>query len=326
MSNDLSINFDIAILIPCYNEAITISEVVRGFKESLPSAQVYVYDNNSSDSTALRAMLSGAKVVRESHQGKGNVVRRMFSDIDADIYLIADGDGTYSTADAPQLVNNLITERADMVVGVRRYKKNYIDRKGHLLGNLFFNKLYRIMFRDEFTDIFSGYRAFSRRFVKSFPAISSGFEIETEMSVYSSLLKIPVVEIELDYGSRPEGSSSKLSTFTDGIKILSMFILLLKETRPFMFFGLISIVLMLISLCLMNDVLIDYNYKGFVSHNLTFWVSLIAAVSAYTTLMMGLVLHSIARLRLEQLRMQYMTFSAINVSQKIRKGLLVNVA
>ncbi|TIV10610.1 MAG: glycosyltransferase, partial [Mesorhizobium sp.] len=176
----------IAVLLPCYNEELTIGEVVRRFRETLPSAAIYVYDNNSKDLTALKARAAGAIVVREPRQGKGNVVRRMFADIDADIYVMADGDGTYAPEDSPQLINVLQTERSDMVVGTRRGVTDDAGRNGHAFGNHIFNRLYKGLFGTDFTDIFSGYRVFSRRFVKSFPAVSGGFEIETEMSVHAS--------------------------------------------------------------------------------------------------------------------------------------------
>ena len=198
-------HLSIAVLLPCYNEEQTIADVVLGFRDAMPEARIYVYDNNSSDLTALKARASGAIVVREPRQGKGNVVRRMFSDIDADVYVMADGDGTYKPEDAPQLVNTLLTERADMVVGTRAGVTRDAGRAGHAFGNQIFNTLYHQLFGRDFTDIFSGYRAFTRRFVKSFPAVSDGFEIETEMSVHASALKLPVCEIALDYGRRPEG-------------------------------------------------------------------------------------------------------------------------
>ena len=198
---------------------------------------IYVYDNNSSDLTALKARAAGAIVIREPRQGKGNVVRRMFADIEADIYLMADGDGTYAPEDAPQLINTLLTERSDMAVGTRRGVTDDAGRAGHAFGNRIFNGLYKRLFGRDFTDIFSGYRAFTRRFVKSFPAVSGGFEIETEMSVHASQLKLPVSEIALDYGRRPEGSSSKLVDLQDGAKILWMFAMLMKETQPLRFFG-----------------------------------------------------------------------------------------
>ena len=299
--------FDIAILLPCYNEAGTIGDVVHGFRQALPSARIYVYDNNSTDGTALKAMLAGASVARERRQGKGHVVRRMFADIDADIYIMADGDGTYSPADAEELVRTLITERADMVVGTRRGVLADAGRQGHAVGNRLFNLLYRAVFGRDFTDIFSGYRAFSRRFVKSFPAVSGGFEIETEMSVHASRLKLPVSEIELHYGRRPEGSHSKLSTFRDGARILWMFAMLMKETRPFAFFGLISAGIMAASVGFMLPVLAEYFQTGLV-HRMPTWVlSMALMMASLLTFTAGLILDSVCRARSEQLRLHYMS-------------------
>ena len=303
--------FDIAILLPCYNEAGTIGDVVHGFRQALPSARIYVYDNNSTDGTALKAMLAGASVARERRQGKGHVVRRMFADIDADIYIMADGDGTYSPADAEELVRTLITERADMVVGTRRGVLADAGRQGHAVGNRLFNLLYRAVFGRDFTDIFSGYRAFSRRFVKSFPAVSGGFEIETEMSVHASRLKLPVSEIELHYGRRPEGSHSKLSTFRDGARILWMFAMLMKETRPFAFFGLLSAGIMAASVGFMLPVLAEYFQTGLV-HRMPTWVlSMALMMASLLTFTAGLILDSVSRARSEQLRLAYVNVPGI---------------
>ncbi|WP_105438881.1 glycosyltransferase [Neorhizobium sp. T25_13] len=307
MTDALTGHFDIAILLPCYNEAMTIAGVVRGFREALPGARIFVYDNNSTDGTALQAMLAGALVMRERRQGKGHVVRRMFADIDADIYIMADGDGTYAPQDAEELVRTLLTERADMVVGTRRGVHADAGRQGHAAGNRLFNFLYRTMFAPDFTDIFSGYRAFSRRFVKSFPAVSGGFEIETEMSVHASLLKLPVCEIELDYGRRPEGSHSKLSTFKDGAKILWMFAMLMKETRPFAFFGLISGAFMTASLVFMAPVLVAYFQTGLVERMPTWVFSLVLMLVSMLIFTAGLILDSVSRGRAEQLRIHYMS-------------------
>lgn len=297
----------IAVLLPCYNEELTIGEVVRRFRETLPSATVYVYDNNSKDLTALRARAAGAIVVREPRQGKGNVVRRMFADIDADIYVMADGDGTYAPEDAPQLVNVLLTERSDMVVGTRRGVTDDAGRAGHAFGNRIFNNLYKSMFGADFTDIFSGYRVFSRRFVKSFPAVSGGFEIETEMSVHASQLKLPVSEMALDYGRRPEGSSSKLSTYRDGLRILWMFTMLMKETRPLRFFGAFALAFMAASIILMMPVLVEYAETGLVPRLPTWVLSvglmLVSMLSAVT----GLILDSVSRGRAEQKRIFYLS-------------------
>jgi glycosyltransferase involved in cell wall biosynthesis len=306
MARSRTDNLNIAVLLPCYNEAATIGAVVQGFRATLPDAAVHVYDNNSTDGTALQAMLAGAHVVRERRQGKGHVVRRMFADIDADIYIIADGDGTYAPEDAEELVRTLLTERADMVVGTRRGVHADAGRQGHALGNRLFNLLYRMIFGPDFTDIFSGYRAFSRRFVKSFPAVSGGFEIETEMSVHASRLKLPVSELELDYGRRPEGSHSKLSTFRDGAKILWMFAMLMKETRPFAFFSAISATFMLTSLGFMAPVLAEYFETGLVSRMPTWVLSTALMMISFMLFTAGVILDSVARARAEQLRIHYM--------------------
>jgi glycosyltransferase involved in cell wall biosynthesis len=300
----------IAVLLPCYNEAATIGDVVAGFRAALPQADIYVYDNNSTDGTALRAMLAGATVVRERRQGKGHVVRRMFADIDADIYLMADGDGTYKAEDAEDLIRTLLTEGADMVVGTRRNVLSDAGRQGHAFGNRIFNKLYRTIFGPDFTDIFSGYRAFSRRFVKSFPAVSGGFEIETEMSVHASRLKLPVSELELDYGRRPDGSHSKLSTFRDGWRILWMIAMLMKETRPFAFFGILGAISMEMSIGFMIPVFYEYFETGLVTRMPTWVLSLALMMIAFMMFTAGLILDSVARARAEALRIHYMSLAA----------------
>jgi glycosyltransferase involved in cell wall biosynthesis len=307
MHNDL----DIAVLIPCYNESLTIGDVVREFRRVLPSARIYVYDNNSRDDTALRAALAGATVFRERRQGKGNVVRRMFADIDADIYLMADGDGTYAPEDAENLIAALLSERADMVVGTRRDVTVDAGRQGHAFGNKIFNRLYRSIFGKDFTDIFSGYRAFSRRFVKSFPAVSNGFEIETEMSVHASRLKLPVIELELDYGRRPEGSHSKLSTFGDGGKILFMFAMLMKEVRPFAFYFIISSGLFAAACTLMGPILLEYLQTGLVPRMPTWVLSMVMLIMSGLSFTAGLILDSLARSRAEILRLHYMDLPAL---------------
>lgn len=296
----------IAVLLPCYNEAATIVSVVHAFRTALPLARIHVYDNNSTDETALRATLAGAHVTRETRQGKGHVVRRMFSDVDADVYVMADGDGTYAAADAPALIATMISERADMVVGTRRGVKADAGRQGHAFGNRLFNRLYRTLFGNDFTDIFSGYRVFSLRFAKSFPAISGGFEIETEMSVHASRLKLPVCEMPLDYGRRPEGSHSKLSTFRDGGRILWMFAMLMKETRPFTFFGTISAAFMASSLVFMAPVLAEYFETGLVRRMPTWVLSVALMMISFMMFTAGLILDSLARARAEQLRLHYM--------------------
>jgi glycosyltransferase involved in cell wall biosynthesis len=300
----------IAVLLPCYNEAQTIGDVVSRFRATLPSARIIVFDNNSNDATALRARLAGADVIRETRQGKGHVVRRMFADVDADIYLMADGDGTYAPEDAPDLIRTLLTERSDMVVGVRRGVTDDAGRAGHAFGNKIFNNLYQFLFGNDFTDIFSGYRAFTHRFVKSFPAVSGGFEIETEMSVHASQLKMPVSEIELDYGRRVEGSQSKLSTFGDGYKILKMFARLMRETQPMRFFGIIAAFIACTGIGLMLPVVFEFLRSGtmFILPSWTLGISFLSV--SLLTLFTGLILDSVARGRAEHKRMTYLSIPA----------------
>ncbi|MCP4316805.1 MAG: glycosyltransferase [Hyphomicrobiales bacterium] len=299
-------DLEIAVLLPCYNEEATIADVVAGFRRELPQAQVFVYDNNSRDRTAILAAKAGATVVREPRQGKGHVVRRMFADIEADIYVMADGDGTYAPEDAPDLVRTLVTERSDMVVGTRRGVTDDAGRAGHAFGNKLFNGIYMTLFGKDFTDIFSGYRVFNQRFAKSFPALSGGFEIETEMSVHASMLRMPVSELALDYGRRPEGSSSKLSTYKDGLKILWTLMLLVKETRPFLFFSAISGAFLLASIAFMAPVLVEYFDTGLVSKIPT-WIAAIALLMiSMLFFVSGVILDSLARSRAEHKRMLYM--------------------
>lgn len=316
MSDGVFEDLEIAVVLPCYNEAETIGGVVAGFRAALPNARIYVYDNNSKDQTALRAALAGATVVRETRQGKGHVVRRMFADIEADVFLMADGDGTYAPADGPELIRTLLTQHCDMVVGTRRGVTDDAGRRGHAFGNSIFNGLYKRLFGTDFTDIFSGYRAFSRRFAKSFPAISAGFEIETEMSVHASVLHLPVAELALDYGRRPEGSHSKLSTFKDGAKILWMFAMLMKETRPFTFFGYISVMTMALSMVFMVPVLNEYFLTGLVTQ-MPKWVLAVALMMmALMIFSGGVILDSVARSRFEQKRFHYMSISPLRGARR----------
>lgn len=316
MPDSLPDDLAIAVLLPCYNEEKTIGDVVRRFRETLPTAMIYVYDNNSSDLTALKARASGAIVVREPRQGKGNVVRRMFADIDADIYLMADGDGTYAPEDAPQLINTLLTEHSDMAVGTRRGVSDDAGRAGHAFGNRVFNSLYKRLFGHDFSDIFSGYRAFTRRFVKSFPAVSGGFEIETEMSVHASQLKLPVSEIALDYGRRPEGSTSKLSTYRDGAKILWMFGMLMKETQPLRFFGAISASFLAAGLVLMTPVLIEFFATGLVPRLPTWVLSVALVLLSMLMAVAGLILDSVSRGRAEQKQIFYLSMSPTRLAPR----------
>jgi hypothetical protein len=252
-------------------------------------------------------------VVRERRQGKGNVVRRMFADVDADIYIMADGDGTYDPAQAPDLIEKLISEHADMVVGTRRGVTEDAGREGHAFGNRLFNEIYANIFGSDFTDILSGYRAFTRRFVKSFPAVSSGFEIETEMSVHASQLKMPTAEIELDYGRRPEGSTSKLATFRDGFKILVMIAMLMKETRPAAFFGLLASLFGIASLVFGAPVIHEFLLTGLVPRLPTAVLAMGLMMIAFLFTCCGMILDSVARSRVEQKRMIYLAQTGLRV-------------
>lgn len=299
-------SIDIAVLLPCYNEAATIADVVKGFARALPSATIYVYDNNSTDNTYEIAALAGALAVREPRQGKGHVVRRMFADIEADLYIMADGDGTYDPKDAPKLVEKLLQDRCDMVVGTRAGVHDDAGRTGHAFGNRLFNAIYRQMFGADFTDILSGYRVFTRRYVKSFPAVSGGFEIETEMSVHAGQLRLPIAEIELNYGRRPEGSHSKLSTFKDGFKILVMFARLMQATQPFRFYGIISMFLFLGAILFAIPPVTEYLNTGLVNRVPT-WIAAVGMLLLATVMSFsGLILNSVAKGRAEQKRLSYL--------------------
>lgn len=302
-------DLNIAVLLPCYNEETAIAQVVLDFRRALPGSRIYVYDNNSSDNTAQQAARAGATVVPSRRQGKGNVVRQMFADIDADIYIMADGDGTYDVSAAPNLIQTLIDERADMVVGTRNDVTIDAGRKGHAFGNNLFNKVYQTIFGNDFTDIFSGYRVFTRRFAKSFPAMSPGFEIETEMSVHASSLRLPVIEVGTHYGVRGEGSESKLSTFRDGFKILRMIATLMKETRPFLFFSYIALGLVGLSMFSAAPVLIEYFQTGLVERMPTWVLSMTMLLGSMMVFMAGVILDSVARGRNEQKRIHYLSIA-----------------
>lgn len=297
--------YSVAVLLPCHNEGLSIRKVVQEFKAHLPGAHVFVYDNRSSDNTADEARAAGAIVRHEPWPGKGNVVRRMFADIDADIYVMADGDGTYETRMAPVMVEALIDQRLDMVVGTRRGIYDEAHRSGHGFGNRLFNFLYRSMFGELFTDIFTGYRVFSRRFVKSFPAVSAGFEIKTEMSVHASELRMPVLEIPTAYGARQEGSVSKLRTFRDAWRILRTFALLFKEIRPAKFFGLLAAVLAVLAILLAVPLLTTYLATGLVPRFPTAVLVTGLGLMSVIAVTCGLILDSVARGRLELKRLNY---------------------
>ncbi|WP_310468421.1 glycosyltransferase family 2 protein [Sphingomonas sp.] len=296
----------IAVLLPCYNEEATIAATVAGFRAALPSAAIYVYDNNSRDRTRELAAAAGAIVRSERQQGKGHVVRRMFADIDADIYVMADGDLTYDPKAAPAMAELLVADQLDMVVGTRRHEEKDAYRGGHVLGNRIFTGLLAGLFGRSFTDIFSGYRLFSRRFVKSFPVLSSGFEIETEISVHALELRMPVGEVETSYAARPEGSESKLSTLGDGWRIFKTILTLYRIERPVLFFGLIGSALMVLAVLLSIPLVMTYLDTGLVPRVPTAILITGLGIVAVLCFFAGLILDTVTRGRREVRRLAYL--------------------
>jgi glycosyltransferase involved in cell wall biosynthesis len=296
----------VAVILPCYNEAAAIGETVAGFRAALPSATIYVYDNNSRDETRAIAAAAGAIVRIERMQGKGHVVRRMFADVEADIYVMADGDATYDAGAAPALVSRLIDEQLDMVVGARQSEVEAAYRRGHRLGNMVLTGLLARLFGRSFSDILSGYRVFSRRFVKSFPVLSTGFEIETEISVHALELRMPVGEQITRYGARPLGSASKLSTWRDGWRILKTIFLLLRIERPVLFFGSIGLVLALAAVFLAIPLGVTYVRTGLVPRMPTALLSTGLVILAVLNLFCGLILDTVVRGRREVRRLAYL--------------------
>ena len=298
------------MLLPCYNEEAAIAATVAGFRTALPGATVYVYDNNSRDRTCEIAAKAGAVVRTERQQGKGHVVRRMFADIDADVYIMADGDLTYDPKAAPAMVDQLLAEQLDMVVGTRRHEERDAYRGGHVLGNKIFTGLLSGLFGRTFSDIFSGYRVFSRRFVKSFPVLSSGFEIETEMSVHALELRMPVGEVETAYAARPEGSESKLSTYSDGWRILKTIVTLYRIERPVLFYGGIGALLLALAVVLAIPLVITYLNTGLVPRFPTAILVTGMVVIAVLCFFAGLILDTVTRGRREMRRLYYLSLAA----------------
>jgi hypothetical protein len=296
----------IAVLVPCYNEEATIAGVVRDFRASLPDALVYVYDNNSKDRTSQVAREAGAVVRRAPLQGKGEAVRLMFSDIDADIYVLVDGDGTYDAKAAPELIDLLVRDQLDMVSGARVTTETEAYRPGHVFGNWMLTTLVREIFGRRFGDMLTGYRVFSRRFVKSFPASSAGFEIETELTVHALQMRLPCDEVKTAYGARPEGSTSKLNTIRDGVRILKMIGLLVKEERPLQFFGLIAVAALVVAAVMGGPVVWEYFQTGLVPRFPSLIVAVGAALVGLFSFACGLILDTVARGRLEQRRFAYL--------------------
>ena len=300
----------IAVLLPCYNEEAAITKTVAGFRTALPGATIYVYDNNSRDRTVELARAAGALVRTERQQGKGNVVRRMFADVDADIYVMADGDLTYDPKAAPEMVRMLLDEQLDMVVGTRLHEVADAYRGGHVIGNRLFTTLLSGLFGRSFTDIFSGYRVFSRRFVKSFPVLSAGFEIETEMSVHALELRMPVGELETAYGARPEGSASKLSTYRDGWRILKTIGTLYRVERPVLFYGGLAGLLMVAAIILAVPLVLTYLDTGLVPRFPTAILVTGMTIVAVLSFFAGLILDTVTRGRREVRRLAYLAHHA----------------
>jgi glycosyltransferase involved in cell wall biosynthesis len=296
----------IAVLVPCHNEVATVAQVVGDFARALPQAEIWVFDNLSTDGTSEAARKAGAIVRTASLRGKGNVVRRMFSDVEADIYLLVDGDGTYDAAAAPMMVRRLVDEGLDMVSAARVSTAAEAFRAGHRFGNTALSGVVRAVFGRQFKDMLSGYRAFSRRFVKSFPAHSHGFEIETELTVHTLQMRLPAAEVEAPYGARPDGSESKLSTFRDGWRILRMIGLMVREERPMQFFGLAGLIAALAAALLATPVLLEYLNTGLVPRFPTLIVAVGLAVVALLSFFCGLILDAVSRMRLEQRRLAYL--------------------
>jgi glycosyltransferase involved in cell wall biosynthesis len=306
----------IAVLIPCYNEEVAIPRVVAAFRAALPDATVYVYDNNSRDRTAEFAAAAGAVVRREPQQGKGHVVRRMFADVEADVYVLVDGDDTYDAADAQEMVRMLLAERLDMVTGVRVTDAAAAYRPGHRLGNRVLTGVVRLVFGDRITDMLSGYRVFSRRFAKSFPALAAGFETETEFTVHALELRLPVGELRTRYRERPPGSHSKLSTYRDGFRILRTIGLLVRRERPLPFFTALSAAFALLSVLLAAPVLQTFFETGLVPRLPTAVLSMGLMLLAFLLLACGLILDTVTRGRLEARRIAYLAIPAPDASRQ----------
>jgi glycosyltransferase involved in cell wall biosynthesis len=300
----------VAVLIPCFNESAAIGGVVRGFRAALPAARIYVFDNNSTDDTTRVAAEAGAVVRAESRQGKGNVVRRMFADVDADIYVLVDGDGTYDALAAAGLVERLREGGYDMVTAVRRAVDKDSYRAGHVLGNRLLTSIVAQIFGKQITDLLSGYRALTRRFVKSFPALSSGFEIETELSVHALELGIPFCEVETRYFARAGGSQSKLSSFRDGWRILLTIVKLVKGERPLAFFGFIAAAAAAPALVIGVQLWITFAETGLVPRFPSAILATGLMLTAFLSLACGLVLETVTRGRQEMKRLAYLAAGA----------------
>jgi len=296
----------VAVLVPCFNEEVAIAKVVADFRAALPEATIYVYDNNSTDRTAETARRAGAVVARETHQGKGNVVRRMFADVDADVIILVDGDATYDAGSVRALITRLIQDRLDMVVAARIHHDEAAFRMGHRFGNRLFSAAVDWVFNATFTDILSGYRVFSRRFVKSFPVLSRGFEIEIELTVHALELELPTAEIATPYFARPAGSTSKLNTWRDGFRILTTIANLYRTERPLAFFGGLGIVLAVAAVVLAIPVFATYLEQGVVPRVPTAILSTGLMLLAFLFVVAGLILDTVTRGRREMKLLAYL--------------------
>lgn len=301
---------EIAVLIPCLNEAAAIGKVVAEFRAALPTATIYVYDNNSTDATREVAAAAGAEVRHERRPGKGNVVRRMFTDIEADVYVMVDGDDTYQASVAPKLVEQLVNENLDMVVGRRVETHQAAYRAGHRLGNRVLTGLVKWLFGAQIEDMLSGYRVFSRRFAKSFPSFSREFEIETELTVHAMQMRMPVAEVETDYKERPPGSMSKLRTFRDGWRILITIMNLMRNERPLLFFSLIGALCLAIGIALGIPIVLEYADTGLVPRFPTAILCSALAIIAVVCVATGLILDLVAHVRREAKRLAYLSYPA----------------
>ncbi|MEO1203166.1 MAG: glycosyltransferase family 2 protein [Pseudomonadota bacterium] len=310
----------IAVLIPCKDEAATIENVVLGFRAALPRATVFVYDNNSADETAAIAARAGAVVRREALAGKGNVVRRMFADVEADIYVLVDGDDTYDHSAAPGLVEKLDGDCLDMVVGARVAQEDAAYRPGHRFGNWLLTRLVALLFGDRVSDMLSGYRVFSRRFVKSFPALSKGFETETELTIHALELRMPIEEVPLPYRTRPAESASKLNTYRDGLRILRTIVKLSKEERPLLFFGALAAVLALTSLILAWPLLLTYLKTGLVPRLPTAILVTGLMLLAFLMVVCGAILDTVTLGRRELKRIAYLAIPRFRGPRNRRAG------
>jgi len=309
-------DLEIAILVPCHNEEVTIGNVVSDFRRELPDATVYVYDNNSSDKTSAVAAEAGAVVRSESQQGKGHVVRRMFSDIEASIFIMVDGDDTYDASSVRKLVETLLGEHVDTVNARRVSDIDEAYRFGHQFGNRLLTGIVNWLFGKRCADILSGYRVFSRRFVKSFPALSTGFEIETELTVHGLSLNIPMTEVDTPYKERPEDSASKLNTWRDGLRILWTIMILTKDYRPFFFYSIVCGILSIASLTLGIPIVLEFLDTDLVPRLPTAVLSASIMVLAFLALATGLLLDSVARGRREAKRLHYLSLTWLGQSRR----------